>query len=89
VRITDASDFGKGGRREHLRITTNYDVANSNSVFGELIDNGFEVIRRPNKTNSIDGASDHFRAIIQYGHNPVEPGRIGSYEFDIEQGQAV
>jgi hypothetical protein len=74
VRITDASDFGKGGWREHIRIAANHDLANSNSVFGELIDNGFEVIRWPNTTNSIDSASDHFGAIIQYGHNMVEAG---------------
>lgn len=73
MRITDASMrriLRRVGLRKHIRIAANYAPANSNSVFGELIDDGFEVVRRPN-TYFIDRASDHFRANIQYGHNTV------------------
>ena len=58
-----------------------YDVVNSNSMFGELIDHRLEVICASDHANSVDGAPDHLRPVIQYCHNAMHAGRVGPYEF--------
>jgi hypothetical protein len=70
VHITDASDFEKGWLARAYQDRRQLCPGQFDSVFGELIDDGFEVVRRPN-TYFIDRTSDHFRANIQYGHNTV------------------
>ena len=54
------------------RVAADDDVANANSVFGKFIDHRLEVIRGSDDANSVNGAPEHFRVVIQYGHNAMQ-----------------
>src|SRR5882724_2391912 len=64
-------------------------MAYAYAVFGKFIDHRLEVIGGSDDANSVDGASEHFRIVIQDPHNAMQSRRISPYELDVEQGQAV